>query len=254
MGPAFRHRRTTNDQRLCRPGLQVILSCSFSLQKYLNTIDRAAVFMSEGRRVLAGEAILNGAATIGHRAYERSDDGRGESERALDETLEALVREHSRLVYRIAYAVLRRHHDAEDATQETFLRVLRYSSKLAAVEDLKTWLARIAWRVAVERFRRHGRQREIPLGDPEQPVAEAAFPDAPADDSVQGVQMGAMLERLIAALPEKLRQPLILSTIEEMSPREVAATLGINEAAVRSRVFRARKILKEKLEQGIGKK
>ena len=57
------------------------------------------------------------------------------------------------------------------------------------------------------------------------------------------------LEKLIAALPEKLREPLILSAIEEMSPREIAATLNINEAAVRSRVFRARQILKEKLAQ-----
>jgi RNA polymerase sigma-70 factor (ECF subfamily) len=54
---------------------------------------------------------------------------------------------------------------------------------------------------------------------------------------------------MITALPRKLREPLILSTIEEMSPREVAKTLGINEAAVRSRVFRARHILKEKLAQ-----
>jgi RNA polymerase sigma-70 factor (ECF subfamily) len=52
---------------------------------------------------------------------------------------------------------------------------------------------------------------------------------------------------MIVARPEKLRQPLILSTLEEMSPREVAETLGINEAAVRSRVFRARQILREKL-------
>ena len=59
--------------------------------------------------------------------------------------------------------------------------------------------------------------------------------------------MSSFLERLIAGLPAKLREPLILSTIEEISPREVAATLGINEAAVRSRVFRARQILKEKL-------
>ena len=51
--------------------------------------------------------------------------------------LEALVREHSRLVYRIAYSVLRRHHDAEDAAQETFMRVMRYSSKLAEVRDPK---------------------------------------------------------------------------------------------------------------------
>jgi RNA polymerase sigma-70 factor (ECF subfamily) len=198
--------------------------------------------MSEGRQVLAGEAILSGAATA----------GRGEFERSRHATLEALVREHSRLVYRIAYAVLRRHHDAEDATQETFLRVLRYNSKLAAVDDAKTWLARIAWRVAVDRSKKRGWQREIPLDDPEKPAVEVASSDAPADQAVNGTQVGAALERLIAALPEKLRQPLILSTIEEMLPREVAATLGINEAAVRSRVFRARQMLKEKLAQRAG--
>jgi RNA polymerase sigma-70 factor (ECF subfamily) len=224
--------------------MQVPSPRSFSLQKFLNTIDAAAVFMTEGRRVLAGEAILSEAATAG-----RSDDGRSEFELSRDATLEALVRQHSRLVYRIAYAVLRRHHDAEDATQETFLRVLRYRSTLAGVEDAKTWLARIAWRVAVDRSRKHNRQREIPLEDPEKPVAEVASSDVPADQALHGLQLGTALERLISALPEKLRQPLILSTIEEMSPREVAATLGMNEAAVRSRVFRARQILKEKLAQ-----
>jgi len=71
---------------------------------------------------------------------------------------------------------------------------------------------------------------------------------------VQGSQFSAILQKLITALPEKLREPLILSTIEEMSPREVAATLGINEAAVRSRVFRARQILKEKLAQAVSRK
>ncbi len=70
---------------------------------------------------------------------------------------------------------------------------------------------------------------------------------------LQGAQIGAALERLIAALPEKLRQPLILSTIEELSPRDVAATLGVNESAVRSRVFRARQILKEKFAQRVSK-
>lgn len=61
------------------------------------------IFTVEGRRVVAGEAILSGLRTV---------------ERSRDELLEALVRQHSRLVYRIAYAVLRAHHDAEDATQE----------------------------------------------------------------------------------------------------------------------------------------
>ena len=127
------------------------------------------------------------------------------------------------------------------------MRVLRYSSKLAAVEDSKTWLARIAWRVAVDRSRQRGRTREIPLEDPEQSVAELASSETPADQTVLGAQVSAAVEKMIAALPEKLRAPLILSTIEEMSPRQVAATLGINEAGVRSRVFRARQILREKL-------
>jgi RNA polymerase sigma-70 factor (ECF subfamily) len=212
---------------------QVSVQPAFSLQKYLNRIILKAVFMIEGRRVLATEAILSGAAT---------------AERSRDE-VEALVRAHARLVYRIAYAVLRRHHEAEDATQETFLRVVRYSSRLAEVEDPKTWLARIAWRVAVEFGRRNASKQEIPLEDREKPMPEIASSDASADQTIQGTQIGAVLEKLIAALPEKLRAPLILSAIEEMSPREIAATLDINEAAVRSRVFRARQILKEKLIQ-----
>jgi RNA polymerase sigma-70 factor (ECF subfamily) len=203
--------------------------------------------MGEGRRLVAGEAILSEAASV---APSREDDRERTHEEALEvleNPLENLVRQHARLVYRIAYAVLRRHHDAEDATQETFLRVLRYSRKLAGVEDHKTWLARVAWRVAIDRNRKQGRKREMPLDDPEQPLPEVASSDAAADEALHGAQVSDALERMIAALPEKLRQPLILSTIEEMAPREVAATLGINEAAVRSRVFRARQILREKL-------
>jgi RNA polymerase sigma-70 factor (ECF subfamily) len=203
--------------------------------------------MIEVKRLLAREAVLSEAVTV-PRSRDDSQD------RSQDEVLEDLVRQHSRLVYPIAYAALRSHHDAEDATQETFLRVLRYSHKLAKVENHKTWLARIAWRVAVDRSRHRGRKQEIPLEDPEKPVAEVPSSEPGADEAMQGSQVGALLERLIAALPEKLRQPLILSAIEEMSPREVAATLGINEAAVRSRVFRARQILREKLATRVDRK
>lgn len=192
---------------------------------------------------MAGEAILSGAETAEH-TRDCSQEG----------MLEQLVRQHSRLVYRIAYAALRSHHDAEDATQETFLRVLRYSHKLATVEDHKTWLARIAWRVAVDRSRRRGGKREIALEDSGRPVEEVPSSGALADEAMHGAHIGSMLERLIAALPEKLRQPLVLSTIEEMSPKEVAAALGINEAAVRSRVFRARHILQERLAGLVGRK
>ena len=72
------------------------------------------------KAVLTGEAILSGVATA-ERSSEHGEEG----------LLEDLVRQHSGMVYRIAYAALRSHHDAEDAAQETFLRVLRYSRKLA---------------------------------------------------------------------------------------------------------------------------
>jgi len=199
--------------------------------------------MIEVKRLVAREAVLGEAVTV-PRSLDRSQDG----------LLEDLVRRHSRLVYRIAYATLRSHHDAEDATQETFLRVLRFSRKLATVENPKTWLARIAWRVAVDRSRQRARKREIPLEDPEKPTAELPSAGVAADETIQGERVGVLLEGMITALPEKLRQPLILSAIEEMSPREVAATLGINEAAVRSRVFRARQILREKLAERMERK
>lgn len=187
--------------------------------------------------MVAGELILSPATSI---------------ERSQDELLETLVQEHSRLVYRIAYAVLRSHHDAEDATQETFLRVVHYRSKLATVEDPKAWLARIAWRVATDRGRARS-TKEVSIDDQGEPL-EVLSPESTPEGTLQVAQFGLTLETLIDALPEKLRHPLILSALKEMSPREVAAALGINESAVRSRVFRARQILREKLGSMVGKR
>jgi RNA polymerase sigma factor (sigma-70 family) len=195
--------------------------------------------MNEGTRLVVGEAILTELGTVAQ---------------SREEIVELLLRQHARLVYRISYAVLRSHHDAEDATQDTFVRVLRYGKNLDKVEDAKTWLARIAWRVAVDRSRQRSRKQEISIDDPEKPLAEITSDAIPADATLQSSEAGSALERLIEALPKKLREPLILSTLEEMSPREVAATLGISEAAVRSRVFRARQILREKLKGMIGTK
>jgi RNA polymerase sigma-70 factor (ECF subfamily) len=164
--------------------------------------------------------------------------------RTDEDQLELAVREHARLVYRVAYSVLRNHHDAEDATQETFVRVLRYRRKLAGIRDARTWLARIAWRVAVERRRK---APEISLDDGDQIVAQMRSLAAGADEMLLSAEMNTYLAAMIATLPGKLRDPLTLSTVEEMFPADIAQVLGVNEAAVRSRLFRARQILREKL-------
>ena len=160
-----------------------------------------------------------------------------------EDLLEAAVREHSRLVYRIAFSVLRDHADAEDATQETFLRVLRYEKKLARIDDPKAWLARIAWRVAVKRRRQDVRAS----AETEEAGGTLLSPDAGAERALLEQERSVFLNRLIAALPETLRDPLVLSTLEEISAREAAVVLGISEAAVRSRTFRARQFLRERM-------
>lgn len=195
--------------------------------------------MSEGSELVAGELILGEARTAA---------------RGRDEVIEGLVKEHARLAYRIAYAVLRSHQDSEDAVQETFVRVLRYGGRLASVENPKTWLARIAWRVAIDKRKRQRRRNEITIERDDMRMPEIASEEISADRAMESAGASAMLEGLIAGLPAKLREPLILSTIEEMTPREVAAVLGINDAAVRSRVFRARQILREKLTGIAGRK
>jgi RNA polymerase sigma-70 factor (ECF subfamily) len=187
--------------------------------------------MFEGRRTVAEQAFVSEAVMMA---------------RTNEDALESAVREHTRLVYRIAYSALRNHHDAEDATQETFVRVLRYKKKLEEVRDPKTWLARIAWRVAVERSRR---RPEISLSEAEtaNAVVELRSQLASAEESTLGNEMAELLESLISALPDLLRDALRLSTIEELSPTAIAEVLKTSEASVRSRLFRARQILKEKL-------
>src|SRR5450631_2138309 len=154
-----------------------------------------AVFIFEDLRVATGRVTMLEAV----RLRETQED-----------QLELAVREHARLVYRVAYSVLRNHHDAEDATQETFVRVLRYRRKLAGVQDPRTWLARIAWRVAVGR---RGKKSEVALDDENGAVAEVRSPAAGAEEILLRAETRGIVEKLIATLPSKLRDPLTLSTL-----------------------------------------
>jgi len=162
-------------------------------------------------------------------------------------TVETLVADYTGMVFRIAFSILRNHHDAEDAAQECFLRVVKLKD-LHKVRNLKTWLARVAWTTALDKRRS---AREMASLDEETlgaPLLESLRDAAPAaDDRVAGRQMQELLERLIAGLPEELRYPLELSTVQELNSAEIAEVMEIPEASVRTRLFRARKQLKEKL-------
>jgi RNA polymerase sigma-70 factor (ECF subfamily) len=154
-----------------------------------------------------------------------------------DEQFADLVNRRSRFVFQVAYSVLRNLHDAEDAVQETFLKLYR-TGRWDHVTDEKAFLARAAWRVAVDRApKRATISTDIDLAAPGQNPEQAAI----------SADRHALVARLIDALPEDLRRPLALSTVDEMTSQQIAAVMDIPEATVRGRLMRARQILKEKL-------
>lgn len=168
-----------------------------------------------------------------------------------ESAVERAAREHSRLVYRVAWAILRNHHDAEDVTQEVFLRVLKLRRELEGVRDPKTWLARIAYRVALDR---RPRAVQVSLDD------EAVAPDvaalraagAGADELASSRQVQALLGRAISALPPDLRNAVRLSTLGELNSAEISTLLGVPEGTVRTRLLRARGLLREALSPAFG--
>ena len=155
-----------------------------------------------------------------------------------EEEFTAFVQRQSRFVFRVAYAVLRNSHDADDVVQEVFLKLYR-NNAWGSMRDEKAYLARIAWRAAIDHLPKqtHTEVDEIEVASiapsPEQTALEADFQ--------------RKVHRLIDGLPEELRQPLALSTVQELTSGEIAQVLGIPEGTVRTRVLRARQLLREKL-------
>ncbi|HZE24307.1 MAG TPA: RNA polymerase sigma factor [Blattabacteriaceae bacterium] len=163
-------------------------------------------------------------------------------------TVETLVADYSRMVFRIAYSILRNHHDAEDAAQECFLRVWKHKDHLHDVQNAKTWLARIAWTTALDKRRGGRKMLSLDDDDPGAELLDSLSDSSPAaDEQLVNRQKQQLLQRLIAALPEDLAQTLELSTVQELNSAEIAEVMKIPEGSVRTRLFRARKQLKEKL-------
>jgi RNA polymerase sigma-70 factor, ECF subfamily len=155
----------------------------------------------------------------------------------------ALVERQSRFAFRVAYAVLLNAHGAEDAVQETFLKLYRNGGWQKA-ENERAFLARAVWRVAVD-HRRSARTAEA-VTDAEPQVDSASSRPGP-EQALIAANQHALVHAMINALPEELRLPLVLSASEELNSREIARILGIPEGTVRTRLQRARQMLRQKL-------
>jgi len=162
----------------------------------------------------------------------------GEESAARELRFAELVERQSRCLFRVAYAMVRNVHDAEDVVQETFLKLYR-TGAWVRMQNERAFLARTAWRIALTKRS----VRPTSELNPTMPARDASSPE----ETAIVAEWNSTVHRLIDALPESLRHPLALSAVEELTSREIAHVIGIGEGTVRTRILRARQILREKL-------
>jgi RNA polymerase sigma-70 factor (ECF subfamily) len=165
---------------------------------------------------------------------------------------EVLMRRYNSRLFRIARAILKNDAEAEDALQESYLEAYLHIDAFRGDAELSTWLTRIVVNRALMKLRkekRHGNVVAIGGSQPENgPAAEIADTKAESPrDAAFRSEVRKMLERRIDELPLSFRAVFVMREVEDMTVQETAACLSIPEATVRSRLFRARALLRESL-------
>jgi RNA polymerase sigma-70 factor (ECF subfamily) len=175
-----------------------------------------------------------------------ADDDRG--------ALRLLMRRHNQTLFRTARSIVKNDAEAEDAVQDAWLRAYGAMDKYRGDAKLSTWLTRIVVNEAIGRLRKDKRAADVIDADSDIDAAAdsagmAANENAPErpERAAMRAEMRRVLEDAIDALPDAFRTVFVLRAVEEMDVEEAAAVLGIPDATVRTRFFRARGMLREAL-------
>jgi RNA polymerase sigma-70 factor (ECF subfamily) len=201
-----------------------------------------------GRQSGAGQAdsISSGSISSGSIAGDSAagDSAQGAAAAWTPPSWDEIVREHSARVYRLAYRLTGNQHDAEDLTQEVFVRVFRSLSSYTP-GTFEGWLHRITTNLFLDQARRKQRIRFDGLPDDvgdrlpgREPGPERAWEHNNLDYDVQ---------QALDALPPDFRAAVVLCDIEGLSYEEIAATLDVKLGTVRSRIHRGRSLLRAEL-------
>jgi RNA polymerase sigma-70 factor (ECF subfamily) len=160
-----------------------------------------------------------------------------------------LVRTYTPLLFRVAHSVLRNRAEAEDTVQDVFVRVLEHRWSLSSVQDMRPWLIRIAWNLALDR-----RRRIRPEQLDQEFIGTLVAKNVPADQALHESQRIQAVLHELERLPKGERHVLLLTTVDELGAAEIGELLGRSESAVRSLLFRARARLRDRLEREEGKR
>jgi RNA polymerase sigma-70 factor (ECF subfamily) len=165
---------------------------------------------------------------------------------------ETMMRRHNGKLFRVARSILREDAEAEDALQDAYLEAYKHIADFRGGAQLSTWLTRIVINQALMRVRKQKRERVVvPFGEPrshvsgKQDVADQTI-ESPTH-ALERAELRRMLERRIDELPAPFRTVLVMRDVEDMSVQETAECLGIPAATVRTRLFRARALLRDAL-------
>ena len=151
-----------------------------------------------------------------------------------DVSSDEIIRRHFDMVYRLALSQTRNIANAEDVTQEVFLRFIQKYSSLKSDEHIKAWLIRVTVNCSKSIFMGAWNRKTVPLTD------EISF-DTPEKSEVYFA---------VQSLPSKYRAVIHLFYYEDMSIKEIAAAMGLKQSTVKSRLFRGRELLRTKLKGG----
>jgi len=164
-----------------------------------------------------------------------------------------LIRPCERPIYFLLLSLLKNEAEAEDAAQETAIKVYLNLQKFRGESQFRTWVLSIARNEGLARLRKQGNRREESIeADTDEetgdytPAILTSWREIPAE-TLEREEVGAILREAVDALPEIYRNVVLLRDIEEMDVRETAAALGISEGAVKVRLHRARAMLQREL-------
>ena len=169
-----------------------------------------------------------------------------------------IIRQHNQRLYRIARSILRDDFEAEDALQEAYIRAFTSLNSFRGEARLGTWLARIVMNEALGRLRRRKPSVDFnAFAKGHEKSAEiirfpAANPDLDPETAMAQREIRSLLERAIDALPEAFRTVLVARLIEGMSIEETAELFSIRPETVKTRLHRARRLLKDEMEKHVG--
>lgn len=167
---------------------------------------------------------------------------------------EILVRRHNQRLYRTIRAVLRDDLDVEDVMQQAYVDAYTHLDQFRGTAKFSTWLTRIAVNRAIRTSRgvRRGLELVPPAADHELAIAQAPAPNLDPEHAMYGHELRVVLESLIEELPEAFRVVFVMREVEGLSTAEAAACLEINDETVKTRLHRARRLLKERLDRQLG--